>query len=153
MKTMFTLALIGFALLMCERSAFACGCPTVGGFTREQEVQGIVNRAGTAVFTGKLTEITDRSTYREVTFTVDQYWSGKVTQRFTIRTERTKSSCAFGFQIDKSYLVFAETYKGHLYTAECSRNQLVDKAMEDLGYLGEGLKPAEDKDSTGNDRK
>jgi len=129
-------------LLTLGQSVYACSCPTVGGFTREQEIQALIKRSDKAVFTGEVIEITDRSEYREVKFAVEEYWSGKVTNEFTIRTDRTNSSCAVDFLIGKSYLVFAGFFQGSLYTGACSRNKELKDALEDLEYLGKGKTPA-----------
>ena len=142
MKKTLLVSVFTLLLLTLCQSAYACVCGSNVGVTREPEIQAFVKRSDTAVFTGELIEIADHSEYREVKFAVEQYWSGKVTSEFTIRTDKTTSSCAFDFLIGKSYLVYADSFEGSLYTGACSRNQEQKKDLEDLRFLGKGRRPA-----------
>jgi hypothetical protein len=142
MKKLLLVSVLALLLSTLCQSVYACSCPTIGGFTREQEIQALVKRSDTAVFTGEVIEIINRAGYREIKFQIEQYWAGKVTNEFTIRTDKLNSSCAFYFQVGKDYLVFAETFKGSLYTGACSRNSERKEGLEDLKILGKGKEPA-----------
>ena len=141
MKKILSVLLFTLIYLCNGESVYACSCPSLPGVTREQEIRAIAKRSDNVVFTGEVISINDDTKsldYRDITFKVERFWNGEITQEFTIRSDKLNSSCAVDFRIGTSYLVFANLYENHLYTGACSRNKEIAKAAEDLQYLGKG---------------
>jgi hypothetical protein len=138
--TSFVLA--SLALLFLSDAAFACRCPP-------RKPSADISRY-VAVFSGRVTKVTIKQPPHEigrytVTFEVERVWKGETKKEVTLIT-RT-SSCDFRFREGESYLVFASIlYDGSgLTTHKCSRTGLVADREEDIGLLGEGRIPEENK--------
>lgn len=142
-NTLFGILFVTAFFIFGQTDALACGCPSMG-LTLEQEINGRLEN-NKAVFSGEVLEIVDRAKDRDVTFRVGEYWKGDVLEQITVSTDSLNSSCAFHFEVGKSYLVFANLWEGSLYTAACSRNRDLKKADEVLKVLGKGETPVKKK--------
>lgn len=86
---------------------------------------------------------------RTAVFSVDRWWKGPVDAETLIYTEQTQnsdgtgsdSSCNYGFEQGKIYLVFAHRVDGYLKNSACSFTSSEEQAKETLKILGEGRKP------------
>ena len=54
-----------------------------------------------------------------------------------IQTPSDSAMCGFGFEVGKSYLIYADMQKGKLSTNLCSRTSTIEEAGEDVAALGE----------------
>ena len=141
-KELFVLALL-FAFCVSSFSAVACSCIMPGTVAEE------VERAD-AVFTGTVIAV-DTPIYGayvfpdvEVTFTVQKYWKGVLSEPLVIHTGQGGGDCGFGFEEGESYLVYAYADDtGDLHANICSRTAVLSDAEEDLAMLGKGFVPAE----------
>jgi len=105
------------------------------------------------VFEGKAVETVERSIQttrltsaggtnsmeieRDVVFEVKRAWNGVTKKRLVLAADL--SSCMFGFDVDKTYVVFAwKNAKGALTTHQCSRTIESSKAADLLAHLGPG---------------
>lgn len=93
--------------------------------------------SATAIFSGIATNIKALSTpnaddlYRnEVTMDVQQIWKGPNSQTLTLTTGGT--TCDYGFEVGKAYLVFAIEFKGRLSTNICTLTQPLRSAEKTL---------------------
>ena len=141
-KVLFGLMML-FAFCVSSFSAFACSCIMLGTVAEE------VDRAD-AVFTGRVIAA-DTSDYRAyvfpdvaVTFTVQEYWKGVLSEPLVIHTGQGGGDCGFGFEEGESYLVYAYADDtGDLHANICSRTALLSDAEGDLAKLGNGFAPDE----------
>jgi hypothetical protein len=96
----------------------------------------------TAVFSGKVTkiELDEAKHRRTVTIEVDRAWKGMDKKTVVITTASDGAMCGYGFQKDKSYLVYAHGEDGKLSTNICTRTRGIEQAKADIEALGEGKK-------------
>jgi hypothetical protein len=146
MKKITFLALVFVVLFSFPQiKALACVCVSMGESLEQQIKSQLKNDK--AVFVGKLISINDESERgdRLVKFQVKQFWKGELTEEITVATENERNSCAYPFEKGKSYLIFADTYNGKLYTGGCLPDREISRAAEELKILGEGKKPKKNK--------
>ena len=100
-----------------------------------------------AVFQGKVIgeEVRERPNpvgpsmkYRVFRFRVEQWWKGGNKEEAEIYDFGEES---FIFEKEKRYLVYAFGDKAKLITNNCRRTKNIERAQEDLNFLGKGRKP------------
>ncbi len=133
------IVLILASLALCTTESFACSCRVAGPY-RCSLPNAAVAFAGTVISkqdvdlrrpasaqgntggrlrTGDPVPPPDDS-YIAVTFQVNEPLRGDFEKTIVIGTDAINSSCSYPFEIGNEYLVFADTYKGHLHTSICS---------------------------------
>lgn len=145
MKKFRILILVFVSLLTTTQvKIFACSCPSMGE-TLEQNIKAHLKN-DEAIFVGKLLNIDDKSVDgdRLVKFQVEEFWKGKLSGEIIISTENERSSCAYPFEKDKTYLIYVNIYNKKLYTGGCIPDREVSRASEELKILGKGTKPEKD---------
>jgi hypothetical protein len=135
--TFSTLVFVALFVFM-QMKALACSCPDMGG-TMKQKINWRL-KDDKAIFVGKLISINDESADgdRLIKFQVERFWKGALTEEITIATENDRSSCAYPFEKEKTYLIFVNTYNDKLYTGGCIPNREISRATEELKILGKG---------------
>jgi hypothetical protein len=110
----------------------ACSCAPI---TPKEGFDG-----STCVFQGKVVKITLKDETNTVEFEATKGWKGDVKKAMTVTTNKSSAMCGYGFEKDKTYIVFAAEDKATqtLQTNLCTRTTLVDDAKEDLDFLGAG---------------
>ena len=120
-----------FAILSTTNEALGCSCMFVG---LAEEV-----RITHVIFTGTVTEITEEPPGQRVTFYVDTWWKGGVSQTVTIFTDAIRmpaAACGYPFRLGRRYLVFAHSTRFHeLWTSTCTRTKLAEGAIEEQRFL------------------
>ena len=148
-------------------TAFGCSCVTIGESLNNQ-VANAYNQAS-VVFTGKVVALEyqkgisvenhdaflksrgqqpDYET-QVVKFEIDSWWKTELPPIFFLATDETKSpdgtgsgsSCDYGFEIGKTYIVYAAGRGRETRNNACSRTGPLNRAQEDLNLLGPGKKP------------
>lgn len=134
--------------LFIGESVYACNCPAFGppgrALTRDQENRKKAARYDTAVFTGVVTALgqkNDRKYFRDITFNVEQFWSGDITKEVVVRSFQPDLSCVFDLRVGASYLVFARLYQNGFYADECYGIQELEYSAADIQQLGKGKVP------------
>jgi hypothetical protein len=94
-----------------------------------------------AVFTGVVTQIEKNTRTRfgglEVTLRVKQIWKGDRVEELKVHTAGSSAACGYPFAEGVTYLVYAVRDEADpLRVSLCSRTAPVDKAKEDLDFLG-----------------
>lgn len=118
-------------------TAWACKC-------RQPPPPKEAMEGSAAVFSCKVTAVKELDERRlEVTIKVIRRWKGALDKAIvaTVVTNRDGAACGYGFEKDKSYLVYANTVSAEnddLAVNSCSRTCLLDQAADDLKQLGEG---------------
>ena len=148
-----SLVLTGSLLLLILPSAPADSCDCVS----PKPLSNAVRTEAPFIFEGKVIEIVERSMHtrrttsgggsgevrplgREVVFEVRRVWNGVTSKRISVSAEM--SDCAFPFEIDHNYVVFAgKDDKGGPETSICTRTTESSKAAEVLAHLGQGSSP------------
>jgi hypothetical protein len=119
--------------------SYACSCiqaPPV-----EEEFKRV-----TAVFSGKVIEISDESVGMDpikVTFQVSRIWKGISEVKVSIYTGRDSAGCGYPFEEGDSYLIYAVESEGKLTTGLCSLTKELSLAEGDISVLGEGKMPSD----------
>ena len=116
-------------------AAFACSCapPPPPGEARDQ---------ADAVLAGTVLEITTETQpglpvgRRTVRLQIEKIWKGQDCGELTLTTGLGDADCGYGFEVGKSYLIYAFQENGGLATNICTRTAKVDQAAEDLAVLG-----------------
>jgi hypothetical protein len=132
-RNLFGLMALAFVLSLATVSACSCMAP---GTPLEE-----LNRSD-AVFAGKVIDI-DKGfmdyTYK-VTFEVQDSWKGIEAQEITLQTGQDSAMCGYPFEVNKTYLVYADQLEGELTAGLCSRTALLSNedftSNEDLEELG-----------------
>jgi hypothetical protein len=127
---------LGLASLTYGAQAHACSCMKL------TPSEGLTSSY--AVFTGEVTRIQKNTDTRfgglEVTLRVKQMWKGDPVEELKVRTAGSSAACGYSFIEGMTYLVYAVRDEADpLRVSLCSRTAPVDKAKEDLDFLG---KPA-----------
>jgi hypothetical protein len=73
----------------------------------------------------------------DVEIQVDRSWKKARCGTVVVQTPSDSAMCGFGFEVGKSYLIYADMQKGKLSTNLCSRTRTIEEAGEDLAALGE----------------
>lgn len=87
-----------------------------------------------------------------VKFEVDGWWKTELPLIIYLATNATKnsdgtqsnSSCDYGFEIGKIYMVYASGKGRETRNIACSRTAPLNRAQDDLNLLGPGKKPTDD---------
>lgn len=124
---------------------YACSCVKPGSAKEEME-------RSSAVFAGKVIEITDENKNKQVMSSADplavlieveEAWKGINKTQVVVYTERSSASCGYGFELNQEYIVYADESDGKLKVSLCSRTAPLSEAEEDIHELGKGEKPTE----------
>lgn len=128
------------ALGLWNASAHACKCRPLS--VDEGKADAI------AIFEGRVTKLADeppsegRGAGKLVTLALVRTWKGLENEEtITVRTSDSSASCGFGFELEKSYLVYAHGAPDALLVTSCSRTRPMAEASEDLAALGAGITP------------
>lgn len=97
-----------------------------------------------AVFVGTVTGIGSAGVDVVATFEVERVWRGPSTATIQVATPENPGICGYAFEVDRSYLVYANERDGELQTSIATRTTALEGAEEDLRELGEGGAPATD---------
>jgi hypothetical protein len=139
-------ALFISCLLASPDQAYACeviGQPSVEDAYEKSAV----------VFSGKVARIQNYTVesfgdWHLVSFEVDRYWKtaneNSDYQQAILFTAPDGNYCGYEFEVGKTYLVYTIKWwhdPDQLYTGLGYRNQPIEKAQEDLAFLGEGRAP------------
>ena len=94
-----------------------------------------------AVFTGEVTELGKNTATPfggvEVTLRVKQMWKGEPSREIKVRTAGSSAACGYPFAEGVTYLVYAVRDEADpLRVSLCSRTAPIDRAKEDLDFLG-----------------
>jgi hypothetical protein len=135
--SLYALAVVSL-LLVAHAGAFACGCPTFGFETWEQDTLQRL-QASKAVFAGTVVKVESEDRPFTTTIKVERWWKGDLPEEIVLVGDG--GSCEFHFTPGKKYLVFAYEEDGRLKTGSCSRNVTLDKAGFRLRVLGKGNRP------------
>ena len=148
MKIIFASLLTALVFVCSVDAVYACSCPKFVPpgevLTREQEIKQLLESDGATVFAGEVTSIipdADQPYFRDVTFSVDQYWAGIVPSEITVRSFQPSAACSVDLRLGASYLMFAKAYQNGVYADDCFGIQELEKAAEDLNHLGKGKQP------------
>jgi hypothetical protein len=103
----------------------------------------------TAIFEGRVTKLADEPQVegrppagKLVTFSLVRTWKGLENEEIiTLHTSESSASCGYGFELDKSYLVYTQGALDALTVTTCSRTRPMADANEDLAALGAGVTP------------
>ena len=106
-----------------------------------KSVKNAVKRS-TAVFTGEVLEIRTGRNYLEARFRVERFWKGVETQEVIVLFDNAVESPHY--KVGETYLIFAGTLQGKLFTGNCSRTRRIEHAQADFEQLGEGKSPTTD---------
>lgn len=93
--------------------------------------------AADAVFSGRVLSVTPGKNGLDVEIQVDRSWKKARCGTVVVQTPSDSAACGFGFEVGKSYLVYATIQQGKLGTTICSRSRAIEDAGEDLAALGE----------------
>jgi hypothetical protein len=124
------------AALVVSSIADACSCAPPPPPKEALEAAG-------AVFTGKVKSVKAAGEFQlEVTFEVDRSWKWVEKGTVTLYTGNDGAICGYGFEVGKSYLVYARFIERDaekvLSTNICTRTAAVGDAKDDLAALGKG---------------
>lgn len=130
------------ASLLVSGDAHACSCMTL---TDEAHFA-----AASAVFEGRVVSIVrlgdpDVGPARlAVTFEVVQTWKAANAERVVVNTASDGAACGYGFEQDRSYLVYASAGDdGGLVTGLCSGTTLREDADAAVTSMGAGVTPVD----------
>lgn len=127
-------AILGLALVLglaLSDMALACTCapPPPPAEARD---------TADSVFSGRVLSVTPgKNGSLDVEIQVDRSWKNARCGTVVVQTASESAACGFGFEVGKSYLVYADIQKGKLSTTLCSRTRAIEDAGEDLAALGE----------------
>jgi hypothetical protein len=94
-----------------------------------------------AIFTGKVTAVTQGERGKTFEFQVTKYWKGINGRKVSVKAYDSMRYQSF-FKVDETYLIFAwADEEGELRDRRCSRSQAIGQATEDLKALGKGKRP------------
>jgi hypothetical protein len=159
------LALVLSSIALCGSQLIACSCAGAGPF-------GCKLPAAPVAFLGRVVSRQDvdlrppynpppnysgrrmagdplpppDESYIAVTLQVVEPFRGDFGNTIVIATEPMNNSCYYPFEIGKDYLVFAETYKGRLYTSICQGTREAEREVsliQQLRAARQGLKQAD----------
>jgi hypothetical protein len=123
------------AVLLAADPARACSCMEVDVPTAFGQVD--------AVFEGRVLEIDRSGGSLRVTLAVVQHWKGIGTERVVVETAADSAACGVAFEVETSWLVYAEREGELLRASLCSRTARIEEAQADLAELGAGVVPVE----------
>lgn len=124
-------ALLLLTLLSPARPAAACSC----AFLPEQDHACVASPNTDAVFSGRVMSVSEKGR-RSFRFAVLEAFSGVKQSTVEVETGQGGGDCGYGFEIGKSYLIYAARSKdGKLFTHICTRTRPLEKAASDLDHL------------------
>jgi hypothetical protein len=98
-------------------------------------------KEASAVFEGKILEVTPNENGKTFVFLVARYWKGVKTKKITIHVNENTRFESW-FEVGKKYLVFARLDESKKYVVErCSRSNEIEQSVDDLKSLGKSRKP------------
>lgn len=115
--------------------ASACSCMA-------QTVEEAV-ASSAAIFEARVVSEVDEGGTMVVTFAVTQAWGGVDHETISVRTARDSAACGFDFQVDETYLVYANGEADALTVSLCSRTARLLDAAADRAALGSGVIPVD----------
>lgn len=125
-----SLLAVGFSIAIAPPPAYSCSCAP-----SPDPLQALAE--ATAVFSGRVTDISQHRGRLTVTFDVDQQWKGETVPSVVITTSASTAMCGFTFELNETYLVYASESQSRLQTGQCSRTTRLNRASADLSQLGE----------------
>ncbi len=132
-KVKFILFVFSLLLLASAEYSFACTC-VVSNRPLNAQVKEAFNNS-TVIFSGEVISITPKSEYEvTVKIKVEKSWKGTFSKEVAITTNKNSAMCGYGFEVGKTYLVYAYGAKDDLSTTNCSRIKLFSN-KEDIKYL------------------
>lgn len=126
------------AATLAPRPAAACSCvevPPQAAFDQHP-----------AVFEGRVIELypaDDPGGVNRVVLEVVQQWKGIDHERVELTTPAASSMCGVRFEVETSWLIYADQTGDALYTDICQRTRRIEDAAEDLAVLGAGVTPVD----------
>ncbi len=127
-------ALVMLVWAVQPRCAWACSCIPPGSPTQERD-------RSTAVFAGRVTDVSTPASNVAITVAVHEVWKGDVGSSVEITTPRDSAACGYQFVAGEEYVIYASESEGQLETTLCSRTQPLADAADDLAALGDGQAP------------
>jgi len=130
-------SILGLLALAPGRAA-ACSCVAL---TAEEALAG-----HDAVFEGRVLELRrsdDPAGATVAVLEVVQHWKGIEAERVEVSTAAQESMCGVSFEVDTSWMIYAERAGDALTTGLCSRTRPMSAADEDRAFLGAGVVPVE----------
>ena len=134
----FFLALISMVIVdTC--SAQTCSC------TPTPDTKTVYNNSS-VVFVGQVEKVEHsnyRPGYNQITFRSLSVLKGEeevLQDHLVIYTKSSEQECGYPFYLGLDYVVYATGIPAFYQTDKCTRNILLDKALEELGHLKEIIK-------------
>jgi MYXO-CTERM domain-containing protein len=129
------------ALGLWNASAHACKCRPLSVDEAKADAS--------AIFEGRVTKLADEAPAegrppagKLVTLALVRTWKGLENEEtITVRTSESSASCGYAFELNKSYLVYAQGTPDALSVSSCSRTRPMAETNEDLAALGAGITP------------
>jgi MYXO-CTERM domain-containing protein len=129
------------ALGLWNASAHACKCRPLSVDEAKADAS--------AIFEGRVTKLADEAPAegqppagKLVTLALVRTWKGLENEEtITVRTSESSASCGYAFELDKSYLVYAQGAPDALAVTSCGRTRPMAESNEDLAALGAGITP------------
>lgn len=128
-------SVIAAILVLAPADALACMCIDVPPLNALEEHD--------AVFEGRVISVDHRGGELVVELEVVQHWKGIETERATVRTAESSAACGVSFEVETSWLVYADREGDALTTGICSRTRRIEDAEADIAAFGAGVVPIE----------
>lgn len=138
-------ALFAFGLML---TALAVGSPALACKCAPHSVAQALSQAD-AVFEGRVVTIEDvnaggepAQVKKRVTLSIVRVWKDlEDVETVTVTTHAESAACGYHFELEKSYLVYANRTDQVLSVHSCTRTRPMADASEDLSQLGGGVTP------------
>ena len=137
MKKLIISAIAVAFFMLGASDVFACSCLADNDKSERKKVKTAYKEA-TAVFTGKVMEVTRKSDSLLVKFKIETIWKGISTKETVVRTAENSAMCGFNFEVGKKYLVYAGGKGENPETNICTRTSAQNA---DVKYLNKIKKP------------
>lgn len=132
-KIIFISFVIWIILLASGQNLFACSCQVSLEPLKVQVKEAFNN--STAIFSGEVASVTPKSEYEvAVKIKVGKSWKGAFFKEVTITTAKDSAMCGYGFEVGKTYLIYASGADDNLMTTNCSRTTIVSD-KQDIKFL------------------
>jgi hypothetical protein len=126
---------IALVFLCWPAEVFACMCVEVPPANALAEHD--------AVFEGRVISVERRDGQLIAELEVVQHWKGMERERASVRTAESSAACGVSFEVDTSWLIYADREGDVLSTGICSRTRRIEDAEEDIAALGAAVVPIE----------